>query len=213
VDRKDHTQPRCMPAPRPEPGGNSRRRRRAEALGYHDPHGGTGNRTCDVENERCTWKDRRTCAAGRTRSRLRRREAKRAERQEGNGRSDAKRPPTRNILRRVEATRGGGKPPRTSGFQGAQAETRRTSSWQRGATNSQRPCRESRQGGAKPRRRNRTRQVAASGRRNGGNVGPGVDARAYVGREAQEDGIHERRTPKKVQQTRASRIEASLRRL
>lgn len=52
------------------------------------------------------------------------RKARRAERQEGNDRSDAKRPPTRIILRRVETTRGGGKPPRTSGSEGAQAETR-----------------------------------------------------------------------------------------
>jgi len=52
------------------------------------------------------------------------REARRAERQEGNGRGDAIRLPTRNILRRVEATRGGGKPPRIFGSKGAQAETR-----------------------------------------------------------------------------------------
>lgn len=36
--------------------------------------------------------------------------------------------------------------------------------------------------------------MAASGRREGGNAGTGVDARAHVGREAQENGIHERRT-------------------
>lgn len=98
--------PRRDPNPEETPGG----RRRAEAPGCHDPHGGTGNRTCDV---------RTSAELGKTGGHVplvdpgrdyEGREARRAERQEGNGRSDAKRLPTRNILRRVEVTRGGVKP-------------------------------------------------------------------------------------------------------
>jgi hypothetical protein len=58
------------------PEGNSWETRRAEAPGSHEPHGGTGNRTCDVEHERSTCRDERTCAADRPRSRRRRREGK-----------------------------------------------------------------------------------------------------------------------------------------